>query len=68
MQQILENDSSERENRETVVNLWLQYSPYASWTTLAGRLFFYEEKQTLEAVSKYFDRESSGNTNLLLLL
>ena len=39
--------------RESIINYYMFYSPYASWTWLAGRLYYLEEHEALSAVKKF---------------
>ena len=45
--------STPDEHREAGLGLWLSISPHVSWQWLAGRLYYKEEKNALEAVMKY---------------
>ena len=59
------NVSTETERKKTAVDWWLRYSPNASWTWLAGRLYYSEERTALEAVSQYIHKETAGTDNFL---
>ena len=39
--------------QESVIYYFMIYSPYASWTWLAGRLYLYGEHEALSAVKKF---------------
>ena len=47
--------------RLALVQWWLLFSPTASWTWLAGRLYRREESTALRAVSQYIPKEAAGN-------
>ena len=57
--------SDESLRRQAAVDWWLRYSPTASWTRLAGRLYYREERTALEAVSQYIHKETTGTDNFL---
>ena len=64
-EQIIETTfSTETARRQAVVDWWLRYSPTASWTWLAGRLYYFEERTALEAVSQYIHKETAGTDHL----
>ena len=60
--------STETQRRQAAVDRWLRYSPTASWKWLAGRLYLWEERNALEAVSQYIHKKTAGIDILLLLL
>ena len=39
--------------RESVIDYFIKYSPFASWTWLAGRLYYCEEHEALSAVKMF---------------
>ena len=39
--------------RESLIDYFIKYSPYASWTWLAGRLYYRERHEALSAVKKF---------------
>ena len=39
--------------RESLILYYMFYSPYASWTWLAGQLYYYKEHEALSAVKKF---------------
>ena len=54
-------DSIEPERRQACVDWWLQCSPNASWTWLAGQLYLEEQKTALETVQlQYIQKETAG--------
>ena len=59
--------STEPQRRQAVVDWWLRYSPSASWTWLAGRLYVYEKRTALKAVMHYIAKETAGTIIFLLL-
>ena len=42
--------------RQAVIDYFIKYSPYASWTWLASRLYWREEHEALSAVKKFIKR------------
>ena len=56
--------STETARRQAAVDWWLRYSPTASWTWLAGRLYYWKERTALEAVSQYIHKETAGTDHL----
>ena len=42
--------------REAVVDYFVKYSPFASWSWLAGTLYYHEEHEALSAVKKFIKR------------
>ena len=48
------------ELKEAAVNWWLDYSPNASWSWLAGQLHLFEQQASLNAVSPYIANETRG--------
>ena len=64
--QIIETTfSTETARRQAAVDWWLRYSPTASWTWLAGQLYWLEERTALKAVSQYIHKETAGTDNFL---
>ena len=39
--------------RQAVIDYFIKYSPYASWTWLAGKLYYEKEHDALSAVKKF---------------
>ncbi len=44
--------------RKKLIEYWLKYSPYASWSGLARRLLYYDEKEALEKVKTQLSFET----------
>ena len=44
---------TEEKKREAIITYFLNTIPLASWATLAGKLYYWEEHVSLEAVRKY---------------
>ena len=42
--------------REGVVEYFIKYSPFASWSWLASGLYYWEEHEALSAVKKFIKR------------
>ena len=42
-----------QQDRETVIDYFIKYSPYASWTWIAGQLYHLEKHEALSAVKKF---------------
>ena len=58
--EIWQDNSCDAERRMAVVGWWLSFSPSASWTWLAGQLYYKEEKRALEIISEFIPREEAG--------
>ena len=58
--EIWQDNSCDAERRMAVVEWWLSFSPSASWTWLAGQLYYKEEKRALEVISELIPREEAG--------
>ena len=57
--------SNETQWRQAAADWWLRYLPTATWTWLAGRLYYFEERTALKAVSQYIHKETAGAANFL---
>ena len=54
--EILDLPFSKRSERSKMIEYFIKYSPYASWSWLAGRLYYYEKHEALSAVRKFIKR------------
>ena len=50
----------EEQQRNQLVHYWINWSPYASWSLLLGRLLWLEMENALKLAKKYF-RRAPGN-------
>ena len=57
-EEIQQQCTTEKDQREKILQWYLDCSPFADFTDLAGELFFVEEKSALEQVKKYVQRVS----------
>ena len=55
--EIHQQSSSAVEERERLIHYYLNYSPYASWSHLAGRLYCGQYHDALSATKKFIKRE-----------
>ena len=55
--EIHQQSSSAVEERERLIHYYLNYSPYASWSHLAGRLYHGQHHDALSATRKFIKRE-----------
>ena len=55
--EIHEQSSSTAEQRERLIHYYLNYSPYASWSHLAGSLYRKQHHDALSATRKFIKRE-----------
>ena len=53
---IREKTSTSADFREVVIEYYLQYSPYATWTGLAGQLYCEECGEALAAARRFIKR------------
>ena len=56
-EEIHQQSSSAAEERERLIHYYLNYSPYASWSHLAGRLYHRQHHDALSATRKFIKRE-----------
>ena len=47
---------SKRSERSKIIECFIKYSPYASWSWLAGKLYYKEEHEALSAARKFIKR------------
>ena len=47
---------SKQSERSKMIEYFIKYSPYASWSVLAGRLYYKEKHEALSAVRKFIKR------------
>ena len=50
---VLSLPRSKRSERSKMIEYFVKYSPYASWSLLAGRLYCEEEHEALSAARKF---------------
>ena len=55
--EIHQQSSSTAEERERLIHYYLNYSPYASWSHLAGSLYLEQHHDALSAMRKFIKRE-----------
>ena len=55
--EIYEQRSTAAEERERLIHYYLNYSPYASWNHLAGKLYFRNHGVTLSAARRFIKTE-----------
>ena len=55
--EIHQQSSSAAEERERLIHYYLNYSPYASWSNLAGSLYCGQHDDALSATKKFIKRE-----------
>ena len=55
--EIHRQSSTDAEERETLIRYYLSYSPYASWSHLAGRLYYGQHHEALSAARKFIKTE-----------
>ena len=53
---IKEEHESPEERKKAVINYWLLYVPNASWSTLAGSLWYLKKEKALEKVQRYIQK------------
>ena len=51
--EIREKTSTSAEYREGLINYVIQYSPYATWSDLSGRLYHYECPEAVAAARRF---------------
>ena len=51
-----EKTSTSAEYREGLINYFIQYSPYATWSDLSGELYFNECPEALAAARRFIKR------------
>ena len=56
---VLHPPPSKRSERSKMIEYFIKYSPYASWSSLAGRLY-YEEKHEVLSAARKFIKETVG--------
>ena len=54
--EIRKKTSTSAEYRERLIEYYHQYSPYASWGDLAGRLYYWECPEALAASRRFIKR------------
>ena len=54
--EIREKTSTSAEYREGLINYFIQYSPYATWSGLSGRLYRYEHPEAVAAARRFIKR------------
>ena len=55
--EIHHQSSTDAEERERLIHYYLNYSPYASWSRLAGRLYHEQHLEALSAAKKFIRTE-----------
>ena len=55
--EIHRQSSTDAEERETLIRYYLNYSPYASWSHLAGKLYQRQHLEALSAARKFIKTE-----------
>ena len=50
---VLEQPRSKRSEKSKMIEYFIKYSPYASWSFLAGRLYYKREHEALPAARKF---------------
>ena len=55
---IREKTSTSAEYREGLINYFIQYSPYATWSDLSGELYFREYPEAVAAARRFIKRTS----------
>ena len=53
---VIHYDSMEQKSR--LIHYWVNFSPFASWNWLAGRLYYWDERTALEASLRYVQKIS----------
>ena len=53
---IREKTSTSADFREGVIEYYVQYSPRATWGQLAGRLYYIEYREALDAARRFIER------------
>ena len=53
---IREKTSTSAEYREGLINYFIQYSPYATWSDLSGELYDYECPEAVAAARRFIKR------------
>ena len=56
LREIREKTSTSAEYREELINYFIQYSPYATWGDLSGRLYQYECPEAVAAARRFIKR------------
>ena len=54
--EIKEKTSTSAEFREKVIEYTIHYSPYATWSDLAGQLYYWECPEALAAARRFIKR------------
>ena len=54
--EIRETTSTSAEYREGLINYFIQYSPYATWSDLCGKLYYNEHPEAVAAARKFIKR------------
>ena len=54
--EIREKTSTSAEYREGLINYVIQYSPYATWSDLSGRLYYNECPEAVAAARRFIKR------------
>ena len=54
--EIHQQSSTAAQERERLICYFLNYSEYASWSYLAGRLYYREHHKALSAARRFIDR------------
>ena len=54
--EIREKTSTSAEYREGLINYFIQYSPYATWNDLSGRLYYYECPEAVAAARRFIKK------------
>ena len=55
--EIHQQSSSPAEERERLIHYYLNYSPYTSWSHLAGKFYYRQHHHALSATKKFIKRE-----------
>ena len=55
--EIREQSSTAAEERERLIHYYLNYSPYTSWSHLAGRLYYRQHHDALSAARRFIKTE-----------
>ena len=54
--EIREKTSTSAEYREGLINYFIQYSPYATWSGLSGELYYNECPEAVAAAKRFIKR------------
>ena len=60
--------STYEEKKEALMDYWLRCSPVASWGKLAGKLYYMEEKKSLQLVQRHLKKTSGMLSGMLVMI